>query len=244
MSDLDPRPATGFTEAANSAAVVDFDDEVDFAAAQRGLIAQLPGGRAEQAGNAVWDVASHDFLRTDDPPPPSVHPGLWRQGRLNSNHGLFEVADGVWQARGYDISNITFMAADDGWLIIDPLTTEATAAACLALANDTLGTRPVSAVIYTHSHVDHFGGVLGVTSEEAVTAGDVRIIAPDGFLEEAVKENGHAGPIMSRRALFQFGPLLAPGPAGRSTPGLARRCRSGPTTCWHPPRRSPPPARS
>ena len=167
MSDLDPRPATGFTEAANSAAVVDFDDEVDFAAAQRGLIAQLPGGRVEQAGNAVWDVASHDFLRTDDPPPPSVHPGLWRQGRLNSNHGLFEVADGVWQARGYDISNITFMAADDGWLIIDPLTTEATAAACLALANDTLGTRPVSAVIYTHSHVDHFGGVLGVTSEEA-----------------------------------------------------------------------------
>ena len=222
MSDLDPRPATGFTEAANSAAVVNFDDEVDFAAARRGLVAQLPGGRVEQDGNAVWDVASHDFLRTDEAPPATVHPGLWRQGRLNSNHGLFEVADGVWQARGYDISNITFMAADSGWLIIDPLTTEATATACLALANDTLGERPVSAVIYTHSHVDHFGGVRGVTTEDAVNAGDVRIIAPDGFLEEAVKENGHAGPIMSRRALYQFGPLLAPGPRGQVDAGLGQ----------------------
>ncbi|MEZ5383555.1 MAG: alkyl sulfatase dimerization domain-containing protein [Microthrixaceae bacterium] len=220
MSELDPQPATEFTRAANAAAVVDFDDDVDFAGAAKGRVAQLPDGQVKQGGFAVWDVAAHDFLRTEDPPPDTVHPGLWRQGRLNAHHGLFEVADGVWQARGYDISNITFIAADHGWLIIDPLTTEATAAACLGLANDTLGERPVTAVIYTHSHVDHFGGVLGVTSAEAVAAGDVRIIAPEGFLAEAVKENSHAGPIMIRRAMYQFGPLLAPGPRGQVDAGL------------------------
>ena len=109
---------------------------------------------------------------------------------------------------GYDISNITFIDTADGWLIIDPLTTEPTAAACLALANETLGERPVSAVIYTHSHVDHYGGILGVTSREAVDAGNCRIIAPEGFLTEAVSENGTAGPIMMRRAIHQFGVLL------------------------------------
>ena len=149
-----------------------------------------------------------------------MHPGLWRQGQLNAIHGLFEVGDGVWQARGYDISNITFIDTADGWLIIDPLTTTPTAAACLQLANEALGERPVSAVIYTHSHVDHYGGVFGVTSREAVDAGNCRIIAPEGFLEEAVSENGTAGPIMMRRAIHQFGVLLPHGPTGKVNTGL------------------------
>jgi alkyl sulfatase BDS1-like metallo-beta-lactamase superfamily hydrolase len=135
---------------------------------------------------------------------------------------LFEVADGVWQARGYDLSNITFIAADNGWLIIDPLTSEETARACLQLANDTLGERPVVAVIYTHSHIDHFGGMLGVTTREAVDAGNVRVIAPEGFMREAVGENVLAGPIMARRALYQFGPLLAFGPQGQVDAGLGK----------------------
>ncbi len=223
-----PKPASTFTRELNSAVMVHFDDTTDFGAARRGLTAQHPTGRiAGRDGRQVWDVAGHDFLRSDDPVPDTVHPGLWRQGHLNAIHGLFEVEPGVWQARGYDLSNVTFMATDRGWLVIDPLTAAETAAACLCLANQTLGERPVVAVIYTHSHVDHFGGVLGVTSTEAVEAGDVRIIAPVGFMHEAVSENGLAGPIMSRRALYQFGPLLAPGPQGQVDNGLGSALPTG-----------------
>jgi alkyl sulfatase BDS1-like metallo-beta-lactamase superfamily hydrolase len=219
-NSLSSKPATAFTRERNSSVVVDFDDGVDFEAVSRGLIAQHPTGRIEKNGRPVWDVARHEFLRTDELAPDTVHPGLWRQGRLNSTHGLFQVADGVWQARGYDISNITFIAADSGWLIIDPLTAEECAAACLALANEHLGARPVSTVIYTHSHLDHFGGMLGVTTREAVAAGDVRVIAPEGFMHEAVGENVLVGPIMGRRSMYQFGPLLPFGPNGQVDAGL------------------------
>lgn len=225
MSDADPlspKAATEFTRRSNSAAVIDFDDELDFDAASRGLIAQHPTGHITKRQHTVWDVSRHDFMRTDDAAPDTVHPGLWRQGKLNAIHGLFEVADGVWQGRGYDLSNITFIAGDDGWVIIDPLTAEETAAACLELADEHLGERPVTAVIYTHSHVDHFAGMLGVTTREAVDRGDVRVIAPEGFLHEAVAENVIAGPIMGRRAMYQFGPLLAPGPRGHVDAGLGK----------------------
>lgn len=223
ISEGDPlaaKPASNVTRTRLASAVVDFDDETDFAAATRGLVTEHSTGRIEEHGRKVWDVAESDFIRVDQKAPDTVHPGLWRQARLNAIHGLFEVAEGVWQARGYDISNITFMATDSGWLIIDPLTTEATARTCLELANATVGQRPVVAVIYTHSHVDHYAGVKGVTSEEAVAAGDVRIIAPEGFMREAVGENVTAGPIMQRRALYQFGPLLPPGPRGFVDCGL------------------------
>lgn len=226
-SEPEPGPATETTRRRNSAVVVDFDDEIDVAAAERGLVARHETGRIEKGGRAVWDVAHHDFLRTDDPAPDTVHPGLWRQGRLNAIHGLFEVADGVWQARGYDLSNITFIAADSGWLIIDPLTSEECARACLDLANEHLGERPVTAVIYTHSHIDHFGGMLGVTSRRAVHDGDVRVIAPEGFLREAVAENVLAGPIMQRRAMYQFGPLLPYGPRGQVDAGLGKTVPMG-----------------
>ncbi|MEL6893882.1 MAG: alkyl sulfatase dimerization domain-containing protein, partial [Actinomycetota bacterium] len=222
--DLSPQPATDHTRARNAAAVIDFDDVTDWDAARRGLIARHPTGRIELDGRAVWDTANHDFLRGDDAgdAPDTCHPGLWRQGRLNAIHGLFEVADGVWQARGYDISNITFIAADSGWLIIDPLTSEQTARACLDLANEHLGTRPVTSVIYTHSHVDHFGGMLGVTTRDAVRRGDVRVIAPEGFMHEVVGENLLAGPIMLRRSMYQFGPLLPPGERGQVDAGLGK----------------------
>ena len=224
MDQSAPKPATDYTARSNydAAALINFDDKSDFERARQGLIASHETGRIELDGRAVWDCSTHDFLRTDGPAPATVHPGLWRQGSLNAVHGLFEVADGVWQVRGYDISNITFLETTNGWFIIDPLTTSSTAAACLDLVNTTLGERPVHTIIYTHSHLDHFGGVLGVTSQEEVDAGNVRIIAPEGFLNEVVKENIIAGPIMARRAHYQFGPLLPPGPLGQVDIGLGQ----------------------
>ena len=243
MTDADPigpLPPTPHTEAANTAVQVSFDDPGDTERATRGLVAQIEDGRVvvEWPGggeHVVWDVARHAFVTESEQAPTSVNPGLWRQARLNKHHGLFEVADGVWQVRGYDIANITFLAGDDGWLIIDPLTNAPSAAAALALANRALGERPVTAVIYTHSHTDHYGGILGVTSQEAVDRGDVRIVAPEGFMKEVVGENVIAGPIMIRRAAYQFGPLLPPGPRGHvdcglgSTMGLARSDLIAPT---------------
>ena len=231
----EPKPASSFTEAANSAATISFDDPGDTERATRGLIAQLPDGRVSVGDHQVWDVTRHAFVSESDQAPTTVNPSLWRQARLNKHHGLFEVAAGVWQVRGYDIANITFLAGTDGWLVIDPLTNAPAAAAALELANRTLGQRPVTSIIYTHSHVDHFGGVLGVTSQDAVDRGDVRIVAPVGFLEEVVSEFVIAGPIMGRRAAYQFGPLLPPGPRGHvdcglgSTMGLARSDLIAPT---------------
>jgi alkyl sulfatase BDS1-like metallo-beta-lactamase superfamily hydrolase len=226
-----PKLASEHTVAAHTAAVsiLSFDDASDFARAERGLVAQHPTGVITLDGGVVWDNARHDFVRESQESPDTVHPGLWRQSRLNMLHGLFEVADGVWQARGYDISNITFIAGETGWVIIDPLTTAATAAACLELANETLGERPVTAVIYTHSHVDHYGGVLGVTTREAVANGDCRVIAPEHFLTEVVKENVIAGVAMARRATYQFGILLPPGPRQQVNVGLGTAIPFGPS---------------
>lgn len=231
----EPQPASDFTAAANAAAVISFDDHGDFDRAGRGLVATIDDGKVVLGDHVVFDVARHAFVNETDQAPDTVHPGLWRQARLNVNHGLFEVAEGVWQVRGYDLANITFMAGDDGWLVIDPLTNTPAAAAALELANRALGERPVTSVIYTHSHVDHFGGILGVTSQDAVDRGDVRIVAPVGFLEEVVSEFVIAGPIMGRRAAYQFGPLLPPGPRGHvdcglgSAIGLARSDLIAPT---------------
>lgn len=226
--DTNPRDASPHTRERNSAAVVDFDDAGDWERAQQGLVATLEDGRVVEGDRVVWDVAQYDFIRDQETAPDTVHPGLWRQARLNCVHGLFEVTEGVWQARGYDLANITFIAGETGWVLIDPLTTASTAAACLDLANRVLGERPVRAVIYTHSHVDHYGGVEGVTSAEEAAAGNVRIIAPDGFLHEAVSENVIAGPAMARRAAFQFGPILPKGPREQVDAGLGKGVPLGP----------------
>lgn len=225
-----PQPASSHTRALNAQAqaMLSFDDPADWERATRGLVATHDTGKIKVGAHTVWDVAHYDFIRDVAQSPDTVHPGLWRQARLNCVHGLFEVTEGVWQARGYDISNITFLAGKEGWVIIDPLTSAPTAAACLALANQHLGERPVTAVIYTHSHVDHYGGIEGVTSREAVARGDVRIIAPDGFMREAVNENVMAGPAMVRRAIFQFGPLLPKGPLGQVDAGLGKGIPAAP----------------
>ena len=217
----DPKPATPHTRGANAGVRIDLDPE-DFERASRGLVARHPTGRIEGPFGPAWDLARYAFIGEDTPAPDTVNPSLWRQARLNAIDGLFEVAPGLWQARGYDISNISFIAGNEGWVVIDPLTSASCAKACLALANEQLGARPVTAVIYTHSHADHFGGVLGVTTADDVASGRCRVIAPEGFLFEAVAENLLAGPAMARRAAYQFGPLLPAGPRGQVDAGLGK----------------------
>lgn len=216
------KDATQHTQKLNELVSVP-NSQDDFDNAQRGFIAQWPGGRVEDAkGRMVYDISRYEFIAQGSPSPSTVNPSLWRQAQLNVIHGLFEVAPNVWQVRGYDISNITFIAGETGWVVIDPLTNENTARISLELANEHLGARPVTAVIYTHSHIDHFGGVLGVTTQAEVDAGKCRVIAPEGFLHETVMENVIAGPAMSRRSNYQFGPLLPASPTGHIDSGLGK----------------------
>lgn len=200
-----------------------FDDEHDLADAERGFVAALsPGVVTGAAGDAVWDSGSFAFLDADCPP--TVHPSLWRQSRLCARQGLFEVADGIYQIRGLDLSNMTLVEGDTGVIVVDPLISAETAAAGLALYREHRGDRPVVGVIYSHSHIDHFGGVKGVTSADDVEAGRCPILAPTGFLEHAVSENVYAGTAMSRRAAYMYGAALPRGPRGAVGAGL------GPTT--------------
>jgi len=227
-NDRTPQPPTEHTLSLLAAASGAFiPDSADMERCTRGLIATHPTGHIEVDGRTVWDVGRHDFVRESVEAPDSVHASLWHQARLNAVHGLFEVAPGLWQARGYDIANITFIAGDNGWLIIDPLTTEEAARACLDLANAELGERPVVGVIYTHSHLDHFGGVRGVVTDDDVASGAVRIIAPDQFLREAVYENVIAGPAMLRRAQYQFGGTLPTGERQHVDCGLGKATGTG-----------------
>jgi alkyl sulfatase BDS1-like metallo-beta-lactamase superfamily hydrolase len=226
--DYTSKPASEHTRAFNSTAATTLDPE-DFTRAQRGFIASLEDTKITDAqGRQAGDIGRYNFLQGDAPD--TVHPNLWRHAKLNVNHGLFEVTEGVWQVRGYDISNITFIKSNTGWIVVDPLTVEATARASYELITKHLGHRPVVAVIYTHSHGDHFGGVLGVTSQAEVDAGRCQVIAPVGFLHEVVGENVIAGPAMGRRALYQFGPLLPPGPRGHVDCGLGNSIPIGPNT--------------
>lgn len=234
---LQPSDATRAANAAAlSAANVDEAREVaEDAAARRGLLAQIPDGLiTDGAGRTIWDWRPYAFLATEIAPP-TVHPRLWRQARRNAVHGLFEVVPGaIWQVRGYDISVMTIIKGERGWIIVDPLTTEEAARAALDLANRTLGTRPVTAVIFSHSHADHFGGVGGVVTRAAVERGEVRIIAPYGFAREAVAENVLAGVAMQRRASYMFGTSLTPGIAGQVDTGLGPRIAGGTTGFMEP----------
>ncbi len=221
-----PKDATEHTRAKNATVSVPTDMD-DFLRAKRGFIASHPTGRiVDDQGRHVWDITRYDFLKDDAPD--TANPSLWRQAQLNVEHGLFEVAPHVWQVRGYDISNITFVEGKTGWIVIDPLTSEHTARASLQLVNEHVATRPVVAVIYTHSHADHFGGVLGVVSAADVEAGKCRVIAPEGFLHETVGENVIAGVAMGRRGTYQFGPLLPAGPRTHIDSGLGKSIPIGP----------------
>ncbi|MBP1705694.1 MAG: fold metallo-hydrolase [Chloroflexi bacterium] len=210
-----------------SVAALPFADTQDFDDARRGFIGRLDPCIIRAAdGRVVWDNERYRaFL--DGPAPATANPSLWRQSQLNAIDGLFEVVPGMYQVRGFDLSNVTFVEGDTGVLVIDPLISSETAAAALALYREHRGNRPVVGVIYSHSHVDHFGGVKGVTTQADVDAGRCPVIAPDGFLEHAVAENVYAGTAMTRRAGYMYGAALERGPAGQVGAGLGQTTSTG-----------------
>lgn len=212
------------TTAALNAAVrekLPLADRQDFEDAKRGLIASDPELRITTAeGKLLWNMPAYDFIEGDAPV--SVNPSLWRQARLNAIHGLFEVTKGVYQIRGYDLANMSLIEGKTGWIVVDPLTAKESAAKGMAFVREHLGDKPVSAIIYTHSHIDHFGGVLGVISPKEVAERKVPIIAPEFFLEEATSENVIAGVVMTRRSLFMMGPRLPKGERGHVDTGLGK----------------------
>jgi linear primary-alkylsulfatase len=234
----EPKEATGFTTQANQAVSalgqLDWEGAQDWEDVQRGLIARLdPPVIKDSTGRAVWDLGSYSFL-DEESAPPSVNPSLWRQARLNMHNGLFKVIDHIYQVRGYDLSVMSIIETDTGYIVIDPLISAETAAASMGLVYEHLGERPVVAVIYTHSHIDHWGGVKGVISEADVKAGKVKVIAPEGFTEAAVSENVMAGNAMSRRAYFMYGSLLPRGPQGQVDAGLGKNISTGRVTLIKP----------
>lgn len=224
---MDHKPPSAVIESAHRDHDLPLHDQTDFAAADRGFIAALsPCVITAADGRVVWDNDAYSFL--SDAAPTSVHPSLWRQSTLAARQGLYEVVPGIYQVRGLDISNITFVESDGGIIVIDPLVSTEVAAAALALYRSQRGgDRPVVAVIYTHSHVDHFGGVLGVTSQAEVDSGAVTVLAPDGFVEHAVSENVYAGPAMLRRATYMYGVTLERGPQGHVGCGLGQATSTG-----------------
>ena len=190
------KPATQYTIDANQEvyALLDFEDTAEFENATKGQIASPDTlDIYDENGKLVWSQTVYAFL--DQDAPDTANPSLWRDTQLNHIYGLFEVTDGIYQVRGYDMSNVTFIKGDTGWIVVDPLMSVECAQAALALVEENLGTFPVKAVIYSHSHVDHFGGVKGIVSEEEVQAGNVQI-APEGFEKHAVSENIYAGTAM------------------------------------------------
>ena len=220
--DMSPKGATPTTASANQAvrqAVAAFDKR-DFDDATRGKLAELNDPLVKAAdGRIVWDTRKFDFLKAD--PSATVNPSLWRNQQLQHAQGLFKVADGIYQIRGYDIANMTLVEGNTGWIVIDTMLTAPVARAGLKLAMDTLkSSKPVVAVIYTHSHADHFGGVRGVVDEADVRSGKVKIIAPDAFMEHAIAENVLAGNAMSRRAQYMYGVGLPASDKGTLGTGL------------------------
>ncbi|HOB48301.1 MAG TPA: alkyl sulfatase dimerization domain-containing protein [Mycobacterium sp.] len=225
---MEHKQATAAIAAANGAAVntLPFSDTADFEDADRGFIGALePCVVTTADGRVAWDNDVYSFLAGDAPP--TVHPSLWRQSILAAKQGLYEVVEGIYQVRGLDLSNITFIEGDTGIIVIDPLVCTETAAAALALYRKHRGHREVRAVIYTHSHVDHFGGVLGVTSAADVAAGKVAVLAPEGFVTHAVQENVYAGTAMARRAAYMYGTTLDRGPHGQVGCGLGQAPSTG-----------------
>jgi alkyl sulfatase BDS1-like metallo-beta-lactamase superfamily hydrolase len=226
---MTPKPPTPAIERAHKEHLgsLPLDDTADFADAERGLIASLrPCVITSADGRVVWDNDAYSFLTGEAPV--SVHPSLWRQSMLAAKQGLYEVVEGIYQVRGFDISNVSFVETDNGIIVIDPLISTEVAAAALQMYREHRGgDRPVVAVIYTHSHVDHFGGVLGVTSQADVDAGKVSVLAPEGFIEHAVQENVYAGTAMTRRATYMYGTLLSRGPQGQVGCGLGQNTSTG-----------------
>lgn len=196
-------------------------DASDFTDARRGFIAAPSGQVRNEAGQVIWDHDAFAFQQAEAAPD-SVNPSLWRQARLNNQTGLFQVREGIWQLRGFDLSNITLIQGQTGWIVVDTGTSRETAAAAMAFARQHLGAQKVSAVVYTHSHVDHFGGVLGVISADEAKSRNVPIVAPAGFMEEATSENVLMGTAMARRAMYMYGSRLPANATGVVDNGLGK----------------------
>ena len=226
-----PSQATEATKAriAAAAASLPMGDTQDFDDTERGFVARS-GTRTVTAtdGRVVWDLDAYAFLNGDVPD--TANPSLWRQGQLLIRDGLFEVVPGIYQLRGFDLSVMSVIECDTGVIVIDPLISKETAAAAFALYREHRGDRPVVAMIYTHSHIDHFGGVKGIITEEDVSSGRVAVIAPEGFMEYAIAENVMAGTAMTRRAGYMYGAALEKGPAGQIGAGLGQTTSTGEAT--------------
>lgn len=206
-----------------------FSDTQDFEDANRGLLARRqPNAVTAGDGTVLWDNDTYSFLQGDAPD--TVNPSLWRQSQLAAIEGLFEVVPGIYQVRGLDLSNTSFIEGDEGVVVIDTLLSAETGKAALELYREHRGDRPVKAIVYTHSHVDHFGGVKGFVTQEEVDTGKVKIFAPEGFVEHAVSENVYAGTAMSRRAGYMYGAALARGPQGQVGAGLGQTVSTGTVT--------------
>ncbi|MDR3510593.1 MAG: alkyl sulfatase dimerization domain-containing protein [Caulobacteraceae bacterium] len=202
------------------------DDRKDFDFASRGFIATRTDPVIRRPdGRPAFDLSAYGFLQAEAPD--TANPSLWRQAQILTQHGLFKVCDRIWQVRGFDVSTVTFIDAGEGWIVVDPLTTVEVARAALELVGEHVAEKPVLAVVYSHSHVDHYGGVGGVATAADAAAGKVKVIAPEGFLEHAVSENIIAGPAMLRRARFQFGHTLPCCADGEMTSGLGPRPSMG-----------------
>src|SRR3984893_11224028 len=224
-----PKQASASVVAQHAATLkaLPFSDTRDFDEAARGFLGTIDNAKIASAqGRVVWSLEPYDFL-SEAEAPPTVDPSLWRQSRLNMNHGLFEVVPGVYQVRGLDIANMTLVEGDKGVIGIDTLTSIEGARAAMELYFEHRGQRPVAAVIFTHTHTDHWGGARGVIDDEMLASGRVPIIAPDLFMEHAVSENVIAGPAMLRRAQYQFGPFLKKGPRGQVDCGLGKSMAAG-----------------
>lgn len=233
-----PKPPSAFTVALQQKVreTLPFNDRADFARVEQGLIK-----RPEQLvirnedGSVAWQLGGFGFLDAGQDID-SINPSLQRQALLNLKYGLYKVADGIYQVRGFDLANITFVQGDSGWIIIDTLTTPATSRAAYALVSQELGQKPIKAIIYSHAHVDHFGGVKGLVSQEQVDKGEVQIIAPKGFMESAIKENVLAGNAMLRRATYQYGTELPKGPRGLVDMAIGKAVAHGPMSLIAPTR--------
>jgi alkyl sulfatase BDS1-like metallo-beta-lactamase superfamily hydrolase len=228
-----PKEATSSTKQINAELLdsLTFNVTDDFVDAKRGLIAQDPELVVRDVkGNAVWDMAQYSFIKEGSKSPTSVNPSLWRQAQINNIYGLFKVTDHIYQVRGYDVSNISFIEGKTGYIVIDPLVSVEVAKASLDLLYKHVGKKPVVAVIYTHSHVDHWGGVKGVVSEKDAKSGKVKVVASQGFLEAAISENVFVGNAMNRRAFYMYGTLLPKGPKGHVDNGLGKYISDGSVT--------------
>nr|WP_136250973.1 alkyl sulfatase dimerization domain-containing protein [Ningiella ruwaisensis] len=229
LADTTSKDASASTKAFQQSILeaLPFEDRRDFELAEKGLIKRPDEVTIkDENGKVVWELGNYNFLMTDEPID-TIHPSLLRQAKLNMHYGLYRVTENIYQVRGYDLANMTFVKGDSGWIVFDTMLTPATAKAAFALVTEELGEFPIKAVIYSHAHADHFGGIKGIVSQAQVDNGEVQIIAPRDFMDHAIKENVLAGNAMTRRATYQYGNALPKGPKGQVDAAIGKGISNG-----------------